>query len=240
MGKTLSIAPKRSSRSPGKKNKGSRWHLRLGLGAVVVALMLRVFFIQTLRVPSRSMEDSLLMGDYLLVDKVSYGIRWPLIGIHFSGWSEARPGDIVVFRSPQDPRRTYVKRCIATAGHQVEIRNKVIYVDGERLVDPAFSKYIDVQIIPENKGSRDHWGPEQVPEGHLFVMGDNRDNSRDSRHWGFLPLELVVGKAVGVCWSFRPEGQAVYAAAGAWPATWIGWSRRLPQRLRWQRMGKRL
>ena len=239
MGKTLSIAPKRSSRSPRKKQKKSRWHLHLGLGLVVLALFLRLFFIQTFRVPSRSMEDSLLVGDYLLVDKITYGLVLPLLGTRLLEWHKPQVGAMIIFRYPPDPRRIYVKRCAATAGQQVEIRNKVIYVEGERLIDPAFSKYLDVHIIPATKGPRDNWGPARVPEGNIFVIGDNRDNSRDSRHWGFLPLDLVVGKAVGVYWSCRPALPNVDEEVLT-QESWFEKFQRLSQRIRWQRLGMSL
>ena len=125
--------------------------------------------------------------------------------------------------------RLYVKRCLAVAGQVVEIRDKVVYVDGERQVDPPFSKYVDSRIFPAVRTARDNLAPRSVPTGSIFVVGDNRDNSRDSRHWGFLPLDLVVGRALFVYWSAAPLPTS---AASVWQRIWD-----LGARIRWQRVG---
>jgi len=169
-----------------------------------VALTLGGLLVQGYRIPSRSMEDSLLVGDLLLVDKLSYGLRIPFTTWRLPSVRDPSPGDIVAFEYPADPSRTFVKRCVAVAGQTVEVRNKVVYVDGERLPDPPFSKYIDARILP-GRDPRDNLSPLTVPAGSLFVMGDNRDNSRDSRHWGALSVDRLLGRGLFVYWSTEPD-----------------------------------
>ena len=212
MGKTVSITPKggtrgRSPRRPARGSKrlqrGAKWRdyaLAVAV-AVLLAVVVKTFFIQAFRVPSRSMEDSLLAGDYLLADKITYGPLFPGIDWQLPAISPLQSGDVLLFRYPLDTERIYVKRCVATAGQVVEVRNKVLYVDGVRSPDPPYSKFLDAHIFTPAQNRRDNFGPFEVPAGSIFVLGDNRDNSRDSRHWGALPVRLVVGRALLVYWS---------------------------------------
>ena len=207
MGKTLRIKPKSGKR--GQKAGKRRFRLRgytlalvLLLGAAVLA---RCLLVQAFCVPSRSMEDTLLLGDFLLVDKFTYGASIPFTPWRLPALADPRAGDLLVFRHPAEFDRLYVKRCVATAGQVVEIRNKAIYVDGLRQPDPPFSKYIDARIFPGSRKPRDNFGPQTVPQGHLFVLGDNRDNSRDSRHWGVLNRDMVLGRPLGIYWSYEPD-----------------------------------
>jgi signal peptidase I len=211
--KTARRATRRSAQS--SKAATRRRHRLIILGVVVVgSAIVRSWFLQGYTIPSRSMEDTLLLGDSVLVEKVSA--------------HTVEPGDVVVFESPEDPDRTFIKRCIAVAGQRVEIRSKVVYVDGERLPDPRYSKYLDARILAANRGQRDNLAARTVPAGQLFLMGDNRDNSRDSRHWGFLSVEAVVGRAIMIYFSAREEDEeSGFAARLA----------SLPGRLRWQRIG---
>lgn len=238
MAKTLTIAPKGKPKGRGrgvrKRRSGWRGYLFFGLGGVLLALLARVLLIQAYRVPSRSMEDTLLVGDYLLIDKLTYGVVIPFVGWRLPALAEPQPGEVVVFRYPPDPQRIYVKRCIAVAGQRVEIRDKVVYVDGARAVDPPFSKYVDARIFPLEQTPRDNLDPRVVPDGAIFVIGDNRDNSRDSRHWGFLPKEAIIGRAMFLYWScepavgFRQEGMKGFLRRSA----------SLPERVRWNRLGR--
>lgn len=237
MAKLLTIAPKGKPQGRGrgarKKRSGWRGYVSFALGGVFLALVARFFFIQAYHVPSRSMEDTLLVGDYLLIDKLTYGAPIPFGGWRLPALAEPQPGEVVVFRYPPDPQRIYVKRCIAVAGQLVEIRDKVVYVDGVRAVDPPFSKYVDARIFPAEQDPRDNFGPQKVPDGTLFVIGDNRDNSRDSRHWGFLSKEEIVGRAMFLYWSCEP-------AMGFRQGGMTGGVRRLaalPRRIRWNRLG---
>lgn len=160
--------------------------------AGVTALLIKTLLIQAFRIPSGSMEDTLLIGDFLLVNKFLYGARIPLIDARLPAIRDPKPGDVIVFQYPEDPSKDYIKRCIAVGGQTVELRDKAVYVDGVRQPLPPLAKHID----PEIQGVRDNWGPYAVPPGTLFMMGDNRDNSKDSRFWGPLDRRLIRGEAV--------------------------------------------
>jgi signal peptidase I len=170
--------------------------------AVVLALVIRTFVVQAFKIPSGSMEDSLLIGDHILVNKLSYGIQLPILD------SKIRPlgladdpqrGDIIVFPFPRDPSRDFIKRVVALPGERIEVRNHRAYVNGEPLKEP----YVKLDERAAMQPSRySHWGPEVVPPGKLFVMGDNRDNSADSRDWGFLDSGQVKGRAFIIYWSW--------------------------------------
>lgn len=233
MGKMLAIA---SGKGRGRRasQRYSNWRscgLYL-LGGIGLAILLRTFFVQAYLVPSRAMEDTLLAGDYLLIDKFTYGIQLPFANWRLPGLAQPQVGEIVVFKAPLDPQRLYAKRCVAVPGQVVEIRDKVVYVDGKRLVDPPHSKYLDARILPASQSPRDNWGPQVVPPGAYFVIGDNRDSSRDSRHWGFLPATAIVGRVVCVYWSCEPDRSALGGWAGRWRRLTT-----LPQRIRWHRLG---
>jgi signal peptidase I len=158
--------------------------------AVVLFLLIRSFAFQAFRIPSPSMEDTLLIHDFLFISKLVYGPNLPFTHTRLPGLRKPRPGDVIVFQNPVNPKEDYIKRCVAVAGQTVEVRNKVLYVDGMTREEP-YVKHSDPRVLP----SRDNFGPVRVPEGFLFMMGDNRDNSQDSRFWGFLDMRLVRGKA---------------------------------------------
>lgn len=167
--------------------------------AVVLAVFLPVilFIMQGFRIPSSSMEDTLLIGDFLFADKITYGARVPLThDSRLPGLRPPKPGDIVIFKSPQT-NETLIKRCVAVAGQKVEMRNKALFVDGVQRQEP-FTKNIDRY----RRASRDDFGPITVPPGHIFCMGDNRDASHDSRFFGPVPLRLVIAKADVLYFSF--------------------------------------
>ncbi|MFC1500096.1 signal peptidase I [Candidatus Zixiibacteriota bacterium] len=175
--------------------------------AVLIALFLRAFVIQAFRIPSSSMEDTLLVGDFILVDKVTFGPRiefGPLDG-RLPGLREPRTGDVVVFRYPLDPTKDFVKRLIAGPGQTVSIEDRDIYVDGTLVPEPGTLKHGDPRVLPGSYSNRDNFGPVMVPEGHYFFMGDNRENSKDSREWGFVPEENIKGKARIVYLSWNPD-----------------------------------
>ena len=237
MGQARSMASGRRGGRRGKTSSRRRRLFRVLLTACAAALVARAFFVQFYRVPSRSMEDSLLAGELLLVDTFSYGVRVPLVGWRLPGLADPTPGDVVVFRHPQDPRRVYVKRCIATQGQRVEIRDKTIYVEGVRQADPTFSKYVDSRIVARGRNPRDNYGPEPLPEGSIFVMGDNRDNSRDSRHWGALSRQWVVGQPIRVIWSCASHHVASAVQRSSVPPTALDRALTLPRRIRWSRLG---
>jgi signal peptidase I len=169
--------------------------------AVILALVLRAFVVQTFRIPSGSMEDTLLVGDFLIVNKFMYGIKVPFADTRLPGIRAPRHGDIIVFEYPNpDPnakKENYVKRCIGVQGDIIELKNNVLYRNGERVEEDA--NY--VKLKPPTPRWADY-GPIKVPEGSLFMLGDNRNWSADSRDWGFLDVGRVKGKAVIIYWSW--------------------------------------
>ncbi|KPL01343.1 MAG: hypothetical protein AMJ91_00250 [candidate division Zixibacteria bacterium SM23_73_3] len=176
--------------------------------ALILALIIKCSVVEAYKIPSGSMEDTLLIGDFLLANKFIYGAKIPLLPVHLPAFREPKPGDIVIFKYPRNPKVNYIKRCVAVEGQTVQIINKVLYVDGERFPDLPFSKYTDQRTRSPGRDPRDNFGPYKVPKGHLFMMGDNRDNSADSRYWGSLPRELVLGKAMIIHWSWSPDPNA--------------------------------
>ena len=212
--------------------------------ALFAALVLRQFVIASYKVPTGSMENTVLVGDFMFVNKFVYGAKTPdWIGIPFTKtgfdvpWfrfpaiAQPEPYDIIVFRYPVDPLLDYIKRCIAVGGQTIEIIDKKVYVDGVPFPQPPHIKFIDHHIFSrENQafevfdpklGSRDNFGPVTVPPNHYFAMGDNRDNSLDSRAWGFVPPENIVGTPLII---------------------WLSWDSRMPayrlfNKIRWSRLG---
>lgn len=166
--------------------------------AVLLALVIRTFAFQAFRIPSGSMEDTLLVGDYLFVSKFLYGAEIPFTGgARLPAIRDPERGDIIVFRYPEDPSEDFIKRCVGIPGDTVEVRDKVLYINGEPQNEP-YVKHTDRRVIP----GRDDYGPVVIPEGQYFMMGDNRDNSRDSRAWGFLDHSLIRGKALFIYFSW--------------------------------------
>jgi signal peptidase I len=172
--------------------------------AVVLTFFVRAFVIQAFRIPTGSMMDTLLIGDFLFVNKFIYGPKIPYTAVRLPGLRSPRPGDIMVFKYPGDLKRDFIKRCIAVGGQTVEIRNKVVYVDGMAGDEPYVIRS-DPRILPKEVSPRDNMDPLYVPQGYLFMMGDNRDNSLDSRFWGPLDVRLVKGKAMIIYWSHKEK-----------------------------------
>ncbi len=185
-----------------KQKSAVREYVEIIVLAVALALFVRTFFVQAFRIPSESMEDTLLVGDFLFANKLVYGPRIPLIGVRLPAIREPKPGDIVIFKNPVDRKTDYIKRCVAVAGQTVELRGETLYVDGVPQDEP-YTKYVRGPDVPR------HFGPFKVPEGHIFMMGDNRDNSADSRYWGPLDLDLVIGKAMFIYFSWNPGRHTV-------------------------------
>ncbi len=195
--------------SPAFKKSAAREYLESVVVAVILALFIRTFVVQAFKIPTGSMETNLLIGDHLLVNKVVYS---PSLGSVEAGILPKRPirrGDVVVFKFPEDPTRDFIKRVIGLPGETVEIRDKTVLVDGKALEEP-YARFIDTPLRKDDpeyglrvESARVPFGPETVPEGKLFVLGDNRDNSRDSRYWGYLPIDQVKGRALLVYWSYE-------------------------------------
>ncbi len=167
--------------------------------ALVLAVLVRGVAVEGFRIPSASMLPTLQLGDYVLVNKLSYGLRVPWLDRWVVRYADPRPGDVIVFASPRDQAADYVKRVIAVGGDLVEIRNKQVFINGAP--HDAASAYFTQRAHVQSTGPRDNFGPARVPPGQVFVLGDNRDQSIDSRHWGFVDLNDVQGKALFVYWS---------------------------------------
>lgn len=170
--------------------------------AIIIALFIRTFIVQAFKIPSGSMKDTLLIGDHILVNKFIYGVKIPFLRKTIVPVKEPKRGDVVVFIYPMERSKDFIKRTIAVAGDVIEIRNKKILINGVSYND-GHGIYTDNLIIPRSMQPRDNFGPVEVPEGSIFVMGDNRDQSFDSRFWGFVKLEDVLGKAFIIYWSWN-------------------------------------
>jgi signal peptidase I len=174
--------------------------------AAIIAFFVRSFFIQAFKIPSGSMEPTLLIGDHLLVNRLSYVVKVPFTDIVLLNLGHPKRGDVIVFRYPIDRSKDFIKRVIATEGEIVEIRDKVIYVNGRPIKDP-WGVYVDNSIVPGFLSPKDNMKPILVPKDALFAMGDNRDRSLDSRFWGFVRTEDLVGRALILyfSWDARAE-----------------------------------
>jgi len=173
--------------------------------AFILVTIFKMFFFQNFKIPSGSMEDTLLVGDYLFASKFTYGTKIPFTDKLILKFHDPKPGDIIIFKSPAEPKKDLIKRCIAVGGQEVEIRDKQVYVDGVLSELPKKGKFTKNRIYPANMSRRDNIAPFIVPEGKLFMMGDNRDDSYDSRFWGFLPEENIKGKALFLYWSWDTD-----------------------------------
>jgi signal peptidase I len=171
--------------------------------AILIALFIRTFVIQAFKIPSGSMKPTFEIGDHILVSKFIYGVKIPFIRNTLIPISEPKRGDIVVFIYPEDRSKDFIKRVIGVSGDTIEIRNKKIYLNGMPYNDP-YGVYTDDFIIPGSIQPRDNFGPMTVRPDAIFVMGDNRDQSYDSRFWGLVDLKDVMGKAFIIYWSIAP------------------------------------
>jgi signal peptidase I len=168
--------------------------------ALALALVIRALAIQAFTIPSGSMIPTLLVGDYVLVNKFIYGPRVPFTDKRFFELRNPQRGEIVVFKFPKDHKRDFIKRVIGTPGDVVEVRDKVVYVNGRQMNEP-YARHADSFVISARASRRDNYGPVTVPEDKYFVMGDNRDHSEDSRFWGFVDIDEIKGKAFIIYWS---------------------------------------
>lgn len=195
---------------------------------ILIVLLLRSFLVEPFRIPSGSMMPTLLVGDFILVNKFAYGLRWPVVNRKFVDIGDPQRGDVVVFRFPREPSIDYIKRVVGVPGDEIHYRNKTLYVNGEPMPQTAVGKYVglgagegmtNTDLRVEDLTGVEHqilvdpkWpdfkcnpfsalavgGTLKVPESRYFVMGDNRDNSNDGRCWGFVPAENLVGKAFAI------------------------------------------
>ena len=196
--------------------------------AVILALFVRTFVVQAFKIPTGSMENNLLIGDHLLVNKFVFAPTLTRAERMLLPIDPIRRGDILVFKYPEDPERDFIKRVIGLPGETVELKDKKVHIDGMPLDEP----YVHF-LFPSDSGNGDSgegafdlrrsYGPAKVPEGQFFMMGDNRDNSQDSRYWGFLPRDYVKGKALFVYFSFGEGGSGLPVLGD------VRWSRLLHQ-----------
>ena len=181
----------------------SRENIEAIVIAVVLALFIRTFVVQAFKIPSGSMEPTLLIGDHILVNKFIYGITIPFTDKKILQFVTPKRGDVVVFIYPEDPSKDFIKRVIAVEGEQIHIKDKKIFINGKQVEDP-YGVYRDPNVISGwgSEMSRDNFGPVTVPPHSLFFMGDNRDKSFDSRFWGYVDLNKVKGRAFIIYWSW--------------------------------------
>ncbi len=176
--------------------------------ALALALVIRTFVIQAFKIPSGSMEPTLEIGDHLLVNKFIYGIKIPFSSINLFPLKSPQRGDVIVFIYPPEPDKDFIKRVIAVGGDTVSMVNKKLYINGVEVADPH-AVYRENTILLGEVQKLDNFGPVTVPKGDLFVLGDNRDHSFDSRFWGFVPLKDVLGKAFTIYWSWDSQESMV-------------------------------
>lgn len=201
-----------------KKSK-TREYFESILIAALIALFVRSFIIQAYKIPSGSMEPTLLVGDHLLVNRMSYVVKVPFTDAVIFNTGKPKRGDIIVFRYPEDPTKDYIKRVIATEGETIEIRNKRIFLNGKRIED-QWGHFKHDNALPQGFLpfiDKDNMPPVEVPKDSYFVLGDNRDNSLDSRYWGFVNKQHLVGKALILYFSWDNTADA--------PLEYVRWSR---------------
>ena len=177
-----------------RKKSVFREYAEAAVIAIVLALFIRTFVVQAFKIPSGSMEPTLLVGDHILVNKFLYGIKIPFINKTLIPISEPERNDVIVFIYPVDKSKDFIKRVIGLPGDEIEIVGNKIYINGK----PFEDKYGYYPGLTRKA----RFGPVTVPKDHLFVMGDNRNHSYDSRYWGFVPLDAVKGKAFIIYWSW--------------------------------------
>jgi signal peptidase I len=216
---TASARPARVAASVGRWTW--EWVKSLAI-AFVLFLVIRTFVIEAFRIPTASMENTLLVGDFLLVNKAVYGAQVPGMPVRLPAFGEPERGHVVVFTPPHEPAKNYVKRLVGLPGDTLYMRDKVLYVNGipvsepyARHVDPldvhapGMRWQLDHLVEPARRDSyrpsRDNWGPVAVPHDGLFVLGDNRDDSEDSRYWGFVDHASIKGRPLFVYYSFNPR-----------------------------------
>ena len=197
---------RKNAAGSGKSKSVLRDYTEAILYAVAITVVIRMLVIQAFRIPSGSMEDTLLVGDFLFVNKFIYGAQVTLpftdkLLFRAPKLRDPRVGDIIVFKYPDNPKEDFIKRCQGVPGDVIEVRNKQLYRNGK----PQFQSYIKhvaPDTIPREVDRRDNFGPYTVRPGHFFMMGDNRDDSRDSRYFGDVDESLLKGKALFIYWSW--------------------------------------
>jgi signal peptidase I len=215
----------RQETAPVRKGK-VREYIEAFAVALLIALVVRTLVIQAFKIPSSSMEDTLLIGDHIFVNKFIYGYHIPFTNGRILKLRTPRRGDIIVFVFPEDTSKDFIKRVIGVPGDTVEIRRKRVYINGAPL-EESYVRFADGDTIDAFVRGRDALPPIRVPPGKLFVMGDNRDRSYDSRFWGFVDMDAVVGEAMFIYFSID------WSSGVGWSEVW-----RYPELVRWNRIGQ--
>src|SRR5512137_1399161 len=172
--------------------------------AVILALIIRTFFVQAFKIPSGSMEDTMLVGDHLLVTKFLYGSKIPFTDTKIFKIRDPQRGDVIVFEYPEDPSKDFIKRVIGLPGDEIQVVSKTVMVNGKPYANPH-EIHKEKDVIPAAQNPRDNTKAIKVPPGSYFVMGDNRDRSYDSRFWGFVTMDKIKGLAFIKYWSWDRE-----------------------------------
>ncbi len=180
--------------------------------ALLLALFIRTFIVQAFKIPSGSMIPTLLIGDHILVNKLAYGVRIPFWEDYIVEFQTPQRDDVIVFIYPEDRSKDFIKRVVAVGGDKVEIRQRKVYINGILVAD-THAYFRDGEFAGELQPGQNNFGPQTVPEGHVFVLGDNRDSSHDSRFWGFVNMDDVRGKAFLIYWSWDGSDR------------WVRWER---------------
>ncbi len=217
---------------PAFKKSVAREYLESIVVAVILALFIRTFAVQAFKIPTGSMEPNLLIGDHLLVNKLVYSPSLAPWEDELFDKKPIRRGDVVVFKYPEEPWRDFIKRVIGLPGETVEVRDRQVLVNGQPIDDPHAHWTAPREDDSESGSLHDGWGPQVVPPAHILVLGDNRDNSRDSRFWGFLPIDQVKGRALLVYWSYEATREE-YRRSGV--VAWVKDTLSAFGRTRWRR-----
>ena len=199
--KQTEVDDKKGTTAPAGKKHIAREYAESIIIAIILALIIRTFIVQAFKIPSGSMEDTLAIGDHILVSKFIYGSKIPFTDKRFLKIRDPKRGDVIVFEYPEDPSKDFIKRVIGTPGDVIEERDKKIFINGQLYVNPH-EVHKEMEIVPREQNPRDNFGPVKVPEGSYFVMGDNRDRSYDSRFWGFVKNPKIKGLAFIKYWSW--------------------------------------
>jgi signal peptidase I len=215
------------AKAPAEKSK-LREYVEAFAVALLIALLVRTFVIQAFKIPSSSMENTLLIGDHIFVNKFIYGYHIPFTNGRVLKFRQPARGDIIVFVFPEDKTKDFIKRVVGVPGDTVEVRQKKVYVNGRPVTEP-YARYVDGLSTDMLVRTRDNMPPVKVPPRKYFVMGDNRDRSYDSRFWGFVDEDAVVGKALFIYFSID------WSRGVHWFEVW-----RYPELVRWSRIGDAL
>lgn len=209
--------------------------------AVVLAVIIKTSIVEAYKIPSASMEETLQVGDFLIANKFKYGARLPVVNWQLPSFRDPQPGDVVIFKWPGDGVTNYIKRCVAAGGQTVEVKDKILYVDGEVFPTPEHLKFTRPNVPRPANGdnTRDNYGPVVVPKDCFFMMGDNRDNSYDSRFWGVVHKDLILGEAMFIHWSWEPDEKSPEVSVSdplSVPRLFLYNVAHFPQRVRWGRL----